>query len=390
MARSLVVLSAASLAALLAACAGDPTIPDNAPRPDLNVAVRIPPPPQNVFIRASFDDNPRSFVGRFVPDQLPRAEIDENRAAKTRCSEFIKIEEVNASGSFDSTYNGSNAVSANLGVVPIASAELTKSSEGVLRVKYTLKKKMRANVEDTAGLDRCCKAASDQCAKQFIGEFWYGSGSIYQVISSALAVEASGAAKNISGALDIKDDVAWKQLTEFQDVYFAFRTNETGLGAGVTALGANDCTWANVLPTSLDGQYFVGVSQPLADQALSRDDAMINARKQAVKYLGEFIKSASASRSSAIDGIVADERITAAVAEGLVEKVKDQRWCNPESVEGPGKLLYVTKVLAFFPNQDREAAAKASVTAMKTALKAQGKLTPALEKELDAAAKAIK
>jgi hypothetical protein len=142
------------LAAFLSACAGDPTIPDNAPRPDLNVTVRVPPPPQNVFIRASFDDNPKSFVGRFVPDQLPRTEIDENRAAKTRCTEFIKIEEVNASGSFDSTYNGSNAVSANLGVVPIASAELNKSSEGVLRVKYTLKKKMRANVEDPAGLDR--------------------------------------------------------------------------------------------------------------------------------------------------------------------------------------------------------------------------------------------
>ncbi len=382
-------LALATLA--LAACASTPGKEEiGKASPNVAQTVRINPPPQNVFVRVSFDDNPKAFIGRFIPDALPRTEIDENRAATTRCSEHVAFEEVNAGGTFDSSFNGSNAVSGSLGVVPVASAELAKSSEGVLRVKYVLKKKLRAVVKDPAAFDRCCKAAADQCAKQYIGEFWYGSGSIYQVLGAKESIEASGVAKTVSAAIDYKDDVAWKQLTEFQDMYFAFRTNETGLGSGVGAMAANDCSWANAVPTSLDGQYFVGVSQPMADQAMARDDAMRNARTQVVKFIGETIKTASKTTASAVEGVLADERVTAAVAEGLVERVKDQRWCDGEKVATPKGELVQTKVLAFFPTADKAAVAKASVDVMLKTLKAQGKLTPKLEKELTAAAADVK
>ncbi|MEL6179720.1 MAG: hypothetical protein AAFS10_12245, partial [Myxococcota bacterium] len=88
------------------------------PGPSQSMVVSAPN--QSVFLRVSFDDDPSPFIGRFIPDGLTPDQIDENRATTTRCSEFITVKQVKASGTFDEVFNSATSVSASLGLTPPA------------------------------------------------------------------------------------------------------------------------------------------------------------------------------------------------------------------------------------------------------------------------------
>ncbi len=371
----------ASLALLATGCGGMKN-PEQVNLPS-DSAVRPDPPAQSIFVRASFDDDPGSYVGRFVPEGLPTAEIDENRAAQTRCSQFITTKEVRASGTFDETFNASTSVSGSLGIKPIGSVGGGFEGGNGVRVHYKLAKKLRAEVSDPAAFDQCCKKAPDQCSGTFIGEFLYGTGAVYKFAGQEAALKADGTYKKIDASVDFKDGFAWKRVSEFEDVYFAFRTQAANLGSSVAAGGPDDCAWASSVPTSLDGEYFVGMSMPVASEAQARDKAIDNAKRQVVKYLGEYITSAVQSTTNAIEGYLDDQEVVTHAAEGIASRVKAERWCAAETVDTPKGTMYVVKVLAFFPKAEEKEAARVVMQRMTEKLQAQGKLTAQDEATLE-------
>ncbi len=333
----------------------------------------MPVPDKSVFLRASFDDDPSSFIGRFLPNNLEVHQIDENQAMKTRCSEFITFKEVRASGSYDEYYNSAREASLGVSVPGVANATAGAGANATVRVRYQLSKKMRAEVNDQAAFDQCCTAAADQCPDFIIGEFFYGTGEVFQAVGSSAGFDGEASDLTKNAEMSLKDEVAWKRQTTFEEVYFAFRKQRVRDNASLAA-NSDDCSWADNVPTSLDGQYFVGISAPTLSEADARDMAMRNARAQAVRYLGEYITSASATTSGAMEGYLQDEKVVTAVAEGLASRVKDQRWCPAAKSDTPKGTAYTVKVLAFFPKADEVAAAKEAVDKVEATLDGEGKL----------------
>jgi hypothetical protein len=345
----------------------------------------VPPPDKSVFLRASFDDDPSDYLGRFIPNALPAHEVDENQGRKTRCSKFISNKVVNAGGSYDEYYNSAKAAGVSIGVPGVASGGLSGSTNATVRVQYELTKKMVSRVEDQEAFDQCCAADPKQCDDFIIGEFYYGTGSVYQVAGSQSEMGASGVAKGVIGDLEAKDAVVWRRSTKFENVYFAFRTQRMRAEALADAGDDGSCDWANNVPTSLDGKYFVGLSIPAASEAQARDLAMRNARTQVVRYMGEEITSSMATRSSALEPYLEDEQLVTAVASGLAAKVKDNKWCAPESTDTPDGRLVTIKVLAFFPEAAEAEAREIVLNQLTQRLKADGKLDAELAGELDKA-----
>jgi len=342
--------------------------------------VVVPPPDKSVFLRASFDDDPSSYLGRFLPDNLQPNEVDENQAVSTRCGEFITMKEVNASGTYDEYYNSSTAAGGSVGVAGVASASAGGGQTSTVRVRYELTKKMQAKITDQAAFERCCKEAG--CPSFIVGEFFKGTGSVFQAVGAQAGFSGEGISPSgVTGELDFKDEVAWKRQSNFTDVYFAFRKQRVGLG-DANGGGADDCAWVNSIPTDLDGTYFVGISVPAATESTARNLAVTDARQQAIRYLGESITTSTRLNTSAMEGILSDNTTLTAAAGGIANYVKDKKWCAAEKLDTPEGAKYVARVLAYFPKADQAEAEKVVATSLLTTLKQSGKLTPEIEKGL--------
>lgn len=382
--KRLFALVTIMLIAALAACGGpqDPEMKMTGEQ----LGPNLKGPRDGVYLRASFDDDPTHFVGRFISNDVAATDIDENRGIQTECTKFVTYKEVNASGNFDEYYNSSSEVSANLGIqtpvqeaidqAPGGKGSFGQSSGTEIRVKYDLKKKIVANVEDPAGFEKCCVSAPGNCTDTFIGEFWYGTGTLFEKTGKATNADVSVTAAQGQGGLQVADGWVWRRGTEFDNVYFAFRVMDR--------VANDDCGWANQLPKSDNGQFFVGVSAPSPSEDIARTNAMKNARTQVVKYLGENIIARSTTNSGVVDGYVQDENIVNTVAAGIASYVKDDRYCKAEKINTPEGVKYKTKVLAFFPEENRQEAEAATADAIQDKMKSEGKLTPAAKKELEA------
>ncbi len=369
------------LAILIASCGG-PQDP-NLKMTEGPMGPNLKGPRDGVYLRASFDDDPTHFMGRFLSNELAAGEIDENRGVQTECTKFVTYKEVNSSGSFDEYYNSSTEVSANLGLSEAGAAAVGATGEGSvghqsgtsIRVQYDLTRKLVANVEDPAGFEACCNAAPGNCTNKYIGEFWYGKGQLYEKSGSATNVGADVQAAGGGGDLSVADGFVWRKGTNFENVYFAFRV--------VDRVATDDCGWATQLPKSNDGQFFVGVSPPAPSEDIARQMAMQHARTQAVQYLGDNIKTETTNVSSVVDGYIQSENVIRTAAEGLASYVKDDRYCGVETTDTPEGQKYSIKVLAFFPKESIDAAKKATVDVVEKQMEADGKLTPENKKELD-------
>jgi hypothetical protein len=355
----------AASAALVAACG-------NAPDPATPLGpVAIPQSPviqptRGIHLRAVFDDNPTLYVGRFLPDNVAIEQVDETAAAQTRCSDYYGYNVVNTNQEFDEVAYASTKVGGSIGIRPIAAVSATAQNGSTLRIHYTLTKRMQVAVKDADALARCCAAAPDQCSKQVIGEFLLGSGEVYQALGSRAQIEASGMAKTVSAEVNFKDDVGYKRVSAFKDMYFAFLTS-AGPGSLVSAGGGGDdasCGWCDNIPPDPNGTYFCGISPPAPSEAMARDLAMRNAREQVVKFLGEYLTSASATDASVIGGYIADAQVTTALSSGLASMVKDRKWCKPTSMNSPEGAKLTSKVLAYFPNAEKKKAATTTLEAM--------------------------
>ncbi len=381
--KRLTILVILAVLGALAACGGpqDPEMKMTGEQ----LGPNLKGPRDGVYLRASFDDDPTHFVGRFISNDVAATDVDENRGIQTECTKFVTYKEVNASGNFDEYYNSSSEVSANLGIqtpvqevadqAPGGQGNFGQSSGTEIRVQYDLQKKIVANVEDPAGFEKCCNSAPGNCTDTYIGEFWHGTGTIFEKTGKATNADVSAAATQGQGGLQVADGWVWRRGTEFQDVYFAFRVMDR--------IATDDCAWANQLPKSDDGQFFVGVSAPSPSEDIARTNAMKNARTQVVKYLGESIVAKSKTNSGVVEGYVQDENVVTSVAQGIASFVKDDRYCKAEKLETPEGLKYKVKVLAFFPQDKQQEAEAATADAVEKKMEEDGKLTPEAKKELE-------
>ena len=375
-------LSLAALA-LLSACAGKDARPDAAARTS---TVRLPQRP-GLYVRTSFDSDGQSLIGRWVPDDTPDAELDEGSLATTRCSAFIKPREVKAGGRTNEVFNANQSFGAKLGVPGIAKVGGEKSDTSAVRIDYEATGKQVADV-DQKGLQQCCRAYPDQCQGRYISQAVLGKGFIYTATEQSLS--AAGDGKGTSGGIPFgadafyKDGLKWERQTEFDGQYFAF-----GLARYLpSGAGAVACGWVNKPPTSMDGEYFIGVSAPRTTEQEARDDASENAELQVVAYMGKWLgqQSSTSARTTGpaaeLQTAVKDERNTQRMTEGLARFVKVEEYCPDQEMTPTGKR-YTVKALAFLPNEQRDAAARLSIANLMNALREQNRLTPERQKELE-------
>jgi hypothetical protein len=381
--------AAAAAAATMALAASAPlasctALPPAADVPKGSTSVGLPAPSRAIQLRAAFDKDPSVYIGRFIPDSVQPGDVDENNAAVTRCSKYIRAKTVDAQQEVDETMYVSRSASASLGLPNVAALNASRESRNEVRVKYSLTKKIQSEI-DADGLGQCCKADPSQCTGRIIGEFLMGTGDVLQ---SAKSDDRAGTdlqlPKPVSGNVELKDDGSWKKKSSFKEVYFAFLPETTPTGLAATA-SAGDCSWCDTLPGSLDGKYFCGVSPEAPDEASGRTLAMRAAREQVVQYLGESISVASASTGSIVSKALEDREVKTAASQGVASQVKDEKWCK-ERVPTPDGEKVRVKVLALYPKSAEDAGKKAVAEAAIASQKKAGKMTAAEEKSVRAAA----
>ena len=319
-------------------------------------------PASDVFLRNAYDADPTAYVGRFVKNgTLPNA-IDEASTYQSACSQYIKPKVVDGAGVFyDEFFNASAAAKLSAGISHVANIGIDARSSSVMRVKYTLAKKMQSVIDDPAAFKSCCLQAADQCTEKYVGEFLMGSGAVYMGASSKAGATAKaenglvipGLDITVFPELEVSSEMAWFRGTAFPNaVYFAFKTYDVGFNTKQEG-GCGD--WVNPPPRSTEGVYFVGIS-PVADsEASARDLAQKNARVQTVKYLGEQISSGTVQVSGTTGtgaGVVSamnDASQMQSFASGIARFVRDEAYCVTPMDTAAGRT-YSAKVLSILPN----------------------------------------
>lgn len=343
------------LSLMLTACVSNPRNPTESGGP-----IVPEPPEKSVFIRASFDDDPSDFLGRFLPEGIAPEAIDETAARlSSRCAKHLTSRTMNASGSFEQTFNASSGVKGSLGVKPFGAISASHGADSGLLVKYKMTKKMVVAVKDADAFAQCCEAAPGECTSRMIGEFWYGTGTVSQFAGKQTDVEGNVSKGKVDAGFSYKDGWAWKRVSEFEDAYFAFRTVA---GPSATRLCHSD--WSRELPQSLDGQFFVGTAAVLAPEPKAREEAMLNARREVVKYLGVTISETYAGASTSMGGAIADQTLVGAAAQGVAKRVKDRCWTDAKMRSTPEGPFTEIRVLAFLPNAELAPAQVEAVEAM--------------------------
>ncbi len=315
------------------------------------------------YIRASFDTDPSSYVGRFIKPGTD--DISEAAAQELTCSEHITHKVVDAGGTKrDEYFAASTSAAGNLGIPPVFQMGAGADSVTLVRVQYTESQKMQFEIADAAGYEACCLAAPNQCFDQFVGEFLSGTGRIFYSVGTAAELEAQGVTTDVLGDLDMKDGRYWKSSIEFTNpVYFAFQVaDNVHMGGAVpTGLTSGRCSdagvaWDDVPPQSSQGQYFVGVSKVFDNESTARDDAMTHAKQQALRWYQEAIStstssSMTASGSGANLGTQVDTTSSVeAEASGVVRQLQAQAWCDQNVQRPTGGHDYLYKVVTFLPN----------------------------------------
>lgn len=327
--------------------------------------------PSNVFIRNSLDADPSSYLGRFVKAGITGSAVDEASTFQSQCSSFVKAKIVDGGDVMqDEFFNVSSSVSASLGLSKLLNFGIDTANDKVVRVKYTLKKKMMSEIPDYAGFEACCKRAPDQCSDRFIGEFLMGVGAVYFGASSSKNAEAGikqglpipGLNADVFPEIEFGSATSWYRGTTFANpVYFAFKLYDNKDTGAAVASGCGD--WVNAPPKSSQGLYFVGISPQSDSEATARTLALNNAREQVVRYLGEQITAGSLSVTQVTGGgtvqtALQSQEQVAHMASGVASFVKDESWCPTPVVTAAGNF-YTVKVLAFLPNDQVTQAATA-------------------------------
>ena len=347
----------------------------------------------SIYLRVTPDGDASDIIGAFIPDDISDANVDEGAAVRTRCSKFIVAKRVPASGQYSEIAASSSGAAGKLGVKNLARVDLGGQSSEALLVRYTLIEKMQADVDED-NLQRCCESAPDQCSKRFISGALMADGNYYAATDFSSggggAVEVLNVANlPIDAAVVFDSEMKWERKVSFKRQYFAFNMRR-GLagGLGKTGAVADDCSWTKKVPTDLDGMYFVGVSNPMLSEKEARSDALRDAKEQVVRYLGEWLAEGNTSVSKTVgtsndlQTLIEDTKVKENLSGGVARSVKDRNWCGPEEQASPSGMRQVMKVLAYFPNTERDAASKLALQTIIQRQKEAGRDTKNLEEML--------
>ncbi len=323
-------------------------------------------PAANLFLRNAFDTDPSVYIGRFVPDTTT-GPVDESSAMQLTCSQHISHCTVGGGGVvYDELFNASSEAAMRVGVPSILGVEAGGGVSSSVRVRYELTTKMIAEITDPAAFETCCKAAPDQCTGRFVGEFLEGKGAVFFATGQDASMDLGVIANGVAGDLDVKHGVVWQRSVEFPNpVYFAMKTTDNAYGGGgETAPQAGCGDWVNAPPRSTQGQYFVGLSDPLESERIAREGALLNARTQVVRWVGQAIEAGTISAqttSGSVSGLstsLEQQSTLQAASAGVANMVKDEAWCV-QAVGTPAGYRYTAKVLAFLPSAVADQAAAA-------------------------------
>lgn len=262
------------LLALLTACIKGPAVPQ----------AQSLAPSSNVYLRNSFDTDPSSYLGRFLPPGL--TDLDESAGMPLACSKHVSWRFVDGGGvEYTEVLNVSSHVGARLGVPLVANAKAGAGGQAQVRVRYKLTGKMIAEVTDPDALADCCRAQPDQCTDRMLGEFIQGTGEVFHTASrhaggGGNAMSPQGA----SGGADFSHNANWERAAAFPNpVYFAFKVTPTPyVHQAVTACP----DWVKSPPTAAHGVYLVGRSNEAKNEDAARRRALNDATTQAVRAAG--------------------------------------------------------------------------------------------------------
>lgn len=330
-------------------------------------AMMIPVPKANMYIRGSFDTDPSMYVGRFIPSNSDPKNLDESGAMKLTCSQHISYSKIGAGGvTYDEVYQASSSAAASLNIPTVGAITGGASSGTTVRVKYTLLNKMVADVKDPAAFESCCKAAPDQCTNLYVGEFLEGTGELFYATASGQSAKGGVNVPQAGVEFEMKNGVAWaKSMTFSNPVYFAFKTVNNMYTGAVTS-GCGD--WVNAPPRSTQGQYFVGISDPMGSEKQARDQALRSGRTQVVQWMGESITAGSQDISlttGQVTGLqtqLQNQSVVESATSGVASLVKDENWCITQT-DTPNGPQFVAKTLMMLPKEQQKAAAEAVIKA---------------------------
>ena len=346
----------------------------------------------SIYLRVTPDGDASEIIGAFIPDEIPDNEVDESVAVRSRCSKHITAKRVPATGEYTEVAAASSGASGKLGVKSIAKVDLGGQSSEALMVRYSLIEKLQADVDED-NLQRCCQTAPDQCSKRYIAGALMADGNYYAATEFGTGggadIEALKVANlPIDASVVYDSDMKWERKVNFKRQYFAFNIRR-GLAGGLGAGGvADDCSWTKRIPTDLDGTYFVGVSNPMLTEKDARADALRDSKEQVIRYLGEWLAEGSMTMSKTVGNsadlqvLIDDSKVKESISGGIARAVKDRNWCGPEEQASPSGMRQVMKVLAFFPNSERDAASKLALQTIIQKQKAAGRDVASLEEML--------
>lgn len=325
-------------------------------------------PKPNFFLRAAgFDQDPSSYLGRFIPDRDTSAEVDEAAAIATECSQHFTLKKVSAAGvRYTELFQASASASAGAGVTPV-SVTVDGRSVQTVKVDYTQTEKWIAELEpkNAAAFRACCESSAGRCTGRFIGEFIAGTGSIFGMAGQAGGLDATGSL----GSLSVSDSTGWKQGLEWnQPAFFAFRVTKVDIPVAAPPRDVCDTNWKDSVPESEKDLFFVGTSEWLPSEAKAKELAIFDARRQVVSYIGEQIKQGGIGSSQysgtpgALQMTLQSEDAVSRASAALVQYVKDKCWKTDEE-KGPANWQYRARVLARVPKDQLDTAAQAALKA---------------------------
>ncbi len=348
------------LATLLALSCGQKTAVQDLGGPAMaNIA-----PVTNLYLRNAFDTDPSAYVGRFIQDGL--SDLDEAASMTTSCSGFVTYREVGGGNvTYDEVMSASSAAAGRIGVPAIMGVGASAGTTSVVRVHYTLTRKLIGEIQDPDGFRACCLQTEDRCTERYVGEFMEGTGEIYYALGRALDFQGKAAASKVTGEISYHKETAWQQAIQFESpVFFAFKVHQNPVKLEI---GCGD--WVTRPPKSATAQYFVGISPAMDSESLARSAALRDARLQVVRWLGESLATGTISNVG-ISGSIQDmqsslqeDTVVEAAASGVASMVKDENWCI-EATPVPGSTRYVAKVLALLPTAQAQQAAEGMLGAM--------------------------
>lgn len=368
-------LMAAVLLSLFTVCKSQP------PAPGLPVL-----PGASLYVRSTFDEDGTMLIGAFMPDDVPGDQLDESRAMRTRCSEFIRPREVKAGGRTNEVLAASQGFGGSLGAESIAKVQGQHGQSSAVRADYELQGKLTADI-DQSGLQKCCRAYPSECTRRYIASVVKGKGYLYA--ARERATNASGQGQGTASGLPFganafyDNGVKWERRSDFDGQYFAF-----GLASRSASGTQTACDWVDRPRTSLDGEYFIGVSTPRVTEQEARQDAADNAEQQVVAFMGRWIAQQSASTQETsgpldqLQSTATNTQSSSRMAEGLSQFVKVEEYCTSDELTPEGKRFLV-KALVFLPNDQRVASARLSLANLMRVLQQQGRLTPELKQHLE-------